>query len=141
MPLPAGSEVLVIIASRCIDAWWQLGGINNPAMESRMHDLSDGFAIPGPMSVPNAALQGTVSSSNLQIRNTLGTTYVEITAAGGINLVSPTAINVTAPAVGIIGAVTITGALVATTVEGGTVPLTTHTHAVTTAPGTTGVPS
>ena len=49
MPLAVGDEVLVVIASRCIDAWWQNGGVGVP-IESRMHDLSDAFAIPGPFS-------------------------------------------------------------------------------------------
>ena len=49
LPLAAGDEVLVSWACRCIDAWWQSGGIQRP-MEARMHDLSDGFAIPGPTS-------------------------------------------------------------------------------------------
>ena len=33
------------------DSWWQSGGIGVP-IESRMHDLSDGFAILAPTSQP-----------------------------------------------------------------------------------------
>jgi hypothetical protein len=50
-PLTPGDEVLVIFASRGIDWWWQQGGVQPPA-ECRMHDLSDGFVIPGPFSQP-----------------------------------------------------------------------------------------
>ena len=50
LPISAGDEVLVVFASRCIDSWWQNGEYANKAMEFRMHDLSDGFAIPGPRS-------------------------------------------------------------------------------------------
>lgn len=71
-PLAAGNEVLVVFSSRCIDAWWQSGGIQQ-AMEARMHDLSDGFAIPGPSSVPNVA--GSIDTSRYQIRNKAGTVY------------------------------------------------------------------
>jgi len=71
-PLAADDEVLVVFSSRCIDAWWQQGDIQ-PAMEARMHDLSDGFAIPGPKSVPNVI--GSISSSKLQIRNDAGTVF------------------------------------------------------------------
>ena len=48
-PIKAGDEVLVIFAARCIDSWWQSGGIQVQA-ELRLHDLSDGFVIPGPRS-------------------------------------------------------------------------------------------
>src|SRR5579863_4583203 len=51
LPLQAGDEVLLIFATRCIDAWWQNGGVQNPT-SLRLHDLSDGFAIPGPQSLP-----------------------------------------------------------------------------------------
>src|SRR5206468_1066558 len=40
-PLKLGDEVLVVFSDRCIDAWWQNGGLQNQA-ELRMHDLSDG---------------------------------------------------------------------------------------------------
>ena len=87
-PIAEGDEVLVVFASRCIDAWWQSGGFTNVAMESRMHDLSDGFAIPGPRSQPNKA--SSISSTDLQIRNNAGTTFLSITAAGKIGITNPT---------------------------------------------------
>lgn len=91
-PIAAGDEVLVVFSSRCIDAWWQSGGIGIP-MEMRMHDLSDGFAIPGPKSQPKVI--SNVSSTSMQIRNDAGTTYLEILPSGRINLVSPSEINIT----------------------------------------------
>lgn len=87
-PLAAGAEVLVVFASRCIDAWWQSGGIQRPA-EMRMHDLSDGFAIPGPRSQPNV-VDG-ISSTALEIRNLAGTTLLSITAGGKIGFENATA--------------------------------------------------
>jgi hypothetical protein len=53
LPVAVGDECLVVFASRCIDAWWQSGGIQNQA-ELRMHDLSDGFVFVGFGSTPNA---------------------------------------------------------------------------------------
>jgi hypothetical protein len=88
-PIKAGDEVLVVIANRCIDAWWQNGGIQNP-MELRMHDLSDGFVIPGPRSQPNVA--PSISSTDLQIRNNAGTTFVSIGASGKIGFQNSTVI-------------------------------------------------
>ena len=45
-PVKPGDECLVVFASRCIDAWWQSGGVQDQA-EMRMHDLSDGFVFVG----------------------------------------------------------------------------------------------
>lgn len=84
-PLVEGDECLLIFASRCIDAWWQSGGIGVQA-EMRMHDLSDGFCLPGPRSQPRV-LSG-ISTSALQIRSDDGTAFIEI------NTGSPHAISV-----------------------------------------------
>lgn len=119
-PLAAGDEVLIVIASRCIDAWWQLGGVQVP-MEARMHDLSDGYAIPGPKSQPNV-ISG-ISSTGLQVRNDAGTTYIEIAANGKIKLVSPAGVEITG------------NLLVSGEVTAGTIPLKTHKHTGVTAGG------
>ncbi len=135
LPITSGDEVLVMIASRCIDAWWQSGGIQKP-MEARMHDLSDGFALPGPCSQPNKI--SNVSSSGAQLRNAAGTTYVEISSDGKIKMVSPSAVEVTAPQFKVTGNILATGQ-----VTGGTpaVNLTTHVHTgVTTGSGSSGGP-
>jgi hypothetical protein len=95
-PLAAGDECLYVIADRCIDGWFQLGGVQ-PQTDLRLHDLSDGFAIIGPRSLARA-LTG-VSTTTAQFRSLDGTTYYEINptskvinvvAPGGINFVSPT---------------------------------------------------
>lgn len=87
MPVAANDEVLVVFASRCIDAWWQSGGVNRP-MEARMHDLSDGFAIPGPKSQPNVL--SSISTTDLQIRNNAGSVYLSIGADGKIGFKNAT---------------------------------------------------
>ena len=51
LPVTAGDEVLIVFSSRCIDSWWQSGGIG-AQVEQRMHDLSDGFAILAPTRKP-----------------------------------------------------------------------------------------
>lgn len=48
-PVKAGDECLVIFADRCIDFWWQNGGVQEP-VDDRVHDLSDAFCIVGPQS-------------------------------------------------------------------------------------------
>lgn len=47
----AGDECLVVFSDRCIDSWWQSGGVQSQA-DCRRHDLSDGFAILGCWSQP-----------------------------------------------------------------------------------------
>lgn len=140
IPLAAGDEVLVVFSSRCIDAWWQNGGFENIAMEARMHDLSDGFAIPGPRSIPKIPA-GSISATDLQIRNDAGTSYVSITADGKIKLVAPTEIDVTVATLKVTGDLQVTGTITGGTVKQGTVNLGTHIHSgVTVGGGDTGVP-
>lgn len=82
-PIVVGNEVLLVFASRCIDAWYQSGGMSNKQMEFRMHDLSDGFAIPGPRSLPNLPA-GPISNTDLEIRNDAGDVFLSIGADGKI---------------------------------------------------------
>jgi hypothetical protein len=97
-PIKAGDEVLVVFASRCIDTWWQSGGVGVQA-EVRMHDLSDGFAVLAPTSQPKK--MSNVSSTSVQLRDEDGTTYVEIAPGGKIKLLGATSIDLEAPTVNI----------------------------------------
>lgn len=132
LPIQVNDEVLVIFASRCIDAWWQSGGIGLP-IEMRMHDLSDGFAIPGPKSLPNVIPN--ISTTGAQIRNNAGTSYVEISGDGKIKLVSPSEIDIT-------GNLKVSGSIVSQgEVTGNGIALSTHIHSgVTTGGGDSGPP-
>lgn len=87
-PIKTGDEVLVVFASRCIDAWWQTGGVQPPA-EFRMHDLSDGFAILAPTSQPKAALLAGVSATDMEMRNEAGTTKIAVKASGDLKAQTP----------------------------------------------------
>lgn len=77
-PLVQGDEGLVVFASRCIDAWWQSGGVQVQA-EFRMHDLSDGFFLPGVSSVPN--VHPNISTDEVHLRNAAGTRKLRLAAA------------------------------------------------------------
>jgi Phage protein Gp138 N-terminal domain/GpV Apex motif len=128
LPIAEGDEVLVVFASRCIDTWWQSGGIQKP-IEMRMHDLSDGFAFPGPKSIPNVVPN--ISSTSAQLRTDDGLSYIELTQEGAINLVSPVGVNITG---NLIVSGEVTGGIDA-------IPLSTHIHGgVTTGAGDTGPP-
>ncbi|MBC5080657.1 Gp138 family membrane-puncturing spike protein [Klebsiella quasipneumoniae] len=86
-PIEAGDECLVIFADRCIDFWWQSGGIQDP-VDERMHDLSDAFCIVGPQS--QAKKIGGISTSAVELRSDDGETKLSLNPASG-------AINGTAP--------------------------------------------
>jgi len=91
-PVKPGDECLVIFADRCIDFWWQSGGVQEP-VDSRMHDLSDAFAIVGPQS--QAKKISGISASAVELRSDDGETKLSLnpstgviagTAPGGFNL-------------------------------------------------------
>ncbi len=83
LPVSPGDDCLVVFGDNCIDAWWQSGGIQNQ-IDHRRHDLSDGFAIVGFRSQPNAVAG--FSSGAAQLRNADGSAYIEI-AGSAINIV------------------------------------------------------
>ena len=145
-PLTPGDEVLVIIASRCIDAWWESGGVQAP-LEARMHDLSDGFVIPGVRSQPRV-LSPAPSATAAQLRSDDGETIIELdseaqtlalTAPGGVTINADTVINGTLHVTGAITTDASVTAAVEVTADG--IALTTHLHGgVTAGVAQTGAP-
>ncbi|EPX2823056.1 Gp138 family membrane-puncturing spike protein [Klebsiella quasipneumoniae] len=85
-PVKAGDECLVIFADRCIDFWWQSGGIQEP-VDERMHDLSDAFCIVGPQS--QAKKIGGISTTAAQLRTDDGCAIIELAAGGAVTITSP----------------------------------------------------
>lgn len=107
-PIAAGDECLVVFASRCIDAWYSAGGIQVQS-EFRMHDLSDGFCLPGPFS--QATKISNISTTKAQLRSNDGSTYVELDPAGKIvNVTAPGGMTLNTPTVTITGVVTVQNA-------------------------------
>jgi hypothetical protein len=109
-PVKDGDECLVVFSSRCIDAWWQSGGIQVQP-ELRMHDLSDGFALLGFRSLPRV-ISG-ISTTAAQLRTDDGAAFVEvdavshainITTTAPINVTSTASANVTAPVINLAAA-------------------------------------
>jgi hypothetical protein len=124
-PIKPGDEALVIFSSRCIDGWWQGGGVGAVA-EDRMHDLSDGIAIVGPRSQAGK-LSPPVDAENVQLRTDDGQAHVtmmpdytiraqnpaakvELTPGGEVIVEASSAIRLTAPQIIISGNLTWTGA-------------------------------
>lgn len=64
----------MIFADRCIDFWWQNGGVQEP-VDDRVHDLSDAFCIVGPQS--QAQKISGISTSAAQLRTDDGAAFVK----------------------------------------------------------------
>lgn len=107
-PIAVGDECLLVYSSRCIDAWWQSGGVQLQA-DLRMHDLSDAFALIGPRSQPRVL--PSVSTTSVELRNDAGTTRVAIKANGDLAFTTPGTLDISAGTVNITAAVHTTGAL------------------------------
>lgn len=125
-PLQQGDEVLIIFASRCIDAWWQQGGIQVQA-ELRMHDLGDGFVVPGVWSQPAVAAVA-LPTASIRIGKLDSSAYLEVTQSGVVNIKAPGGFNVDGNT-DVTGDVSVTG--VTTGTGEGTfnqIPVSTHLH-------------
>lgn len=106
-PMAGGDEGLVVFASRCIDAWWQNGGVQ-PQAELRLHDLSDGFFIPGFRS--QARKLSGVSIVSTQLRSDDGTMSVDLNhATGTMTLKAPIQIVLDTPVTHMKGGLVIDG--------------------------------
>lgn len=82
-PTAVGDEGLIVWAQRAIDNWWVQGGVQKQA-ELRMHDISDGFFIPGCFSKPNTP--SSISTNSVKIMSKDGTKYMEFTSAGDLHV-------------------------------------------------------
>lgn len=102
-PVKAGDECLVVFSDRCIDFWWQNGGVQEP-VDPRQHDLSDAFAFVGPQS--QAEKISNISTDSLQIRTDSGSSFIELRQGGGV--------TITAPSVTINGDVKVNGTVTST---------------------------
>ena len=115
-PVKAGDECLVIFADRCIDFWWQNGGVQEP-VDDRVHDLSDAFCIVGPQS--QAQKISGISTSAAQLRTDDGAAFVEVAAGHNVTVKTPGTLTanaeggttITSPTITLNGNVTINGNL------------------------------
>lgn len=74
-PVAVGDECLVVFGERCIDSWWQSGGVQKP-IDDRQHDLSDAFAIFGPTSQPRKL--GNVQANAVELRTDSRSDYISL---------------------------------------------------------------
>lgn len=115
-PVKAGDECLLIFADRCIDFWWQAGGVQE-TVSPRQHDLSDAFAIVGPQSQAHK-ISG-ISMAAAQLRTDDGAAFIEVAAGHDVTVKTPGKLTasaqggteITSPTIVLNGAVTINGTL------------------------------
>jgi len=74
-PLKEGDEVLAVMSSRSPDVWQQNGG-DQQIIDTRLHDLSNAFCLPGFRS--DAKALENVSTDSTQIRSDDGQTVIDI---------------------------------------------------------------
>ncbi|NWC62906.1 Gp138 family membrane-puncturing spike protein [Cedecea sp. P7760] len=123
-PVKAGDECLLIFADRCIDFWWQSGGVQE-TVDPRQHDFSDAFAIVGPQSQAHK-ISG-ISMDAAQLRTDDGAAFVEVAAGHEVTVQTPGKLTanalggteITSPTIVLNGAVTINGTLSQGMGEGG----------------------
>ncbi|AVG77942.1 Gp138 family membrane-puncturing spike protein [Pantoea ananatis] len=85
-PVKTGDECLVVFSDRCIDFWWQNGGVQEP-VDQRQHDLSDAFAFVGPQS--QAQKISGISTTSVQVRTDDGSSFIELMQGGNVNITTP----------------------------------------------------
>lgn len=151
-PVAVGDYVLLVFTERCFDRWWN-GQDNQPPLELRMHDYSDGVALLGlnPLAglipIPTTIKQvgDTVQEGDYTHTGNLTRTG-NVTVTGDLTLTGDISVTGNIVCTGTISAASFTGpggGALTTSVDivSGGKSLQTHTHPVTTAPGETGAPS
>jgi len=126
-PIAAGDEGLLVFADRCIDAWWQSGGVQSQ-LDIRNHDLTDGIFFPGVRSLPN--VPNNINPSAAEFRTSSGNTKIAFSDAGGI-VMTASSIAFNAP-------VTSTGNITAGFGTSDSVTLQGHKHTANNTPPTPG---
>lgn len=116
-PVKAGDECLLVFSDRCIDFWWQNGGVQE-SIDSRMHDLSDAFAFVGAQS--QAKKISGISTSAAQLRTDDGAAFIEldpgshavnVTTSGKLTASAQGGTEIHSPEIVLNGNVTINGNL------------------------------
>ncbi len=75
-PVKPGDECMLFFSERCIDYWYERGGVQLPA-EYRLHDLSDAFAVVGVNS--QAQKLPDVQTDGAELRSRSRSTYIRLT--------------------------------------------------------------
>lgn len=127
-----GTEGLLIVSQRCIDAWVNQGGVAKPPV-LRFHDMTDGLFIPGFRSQPNKL--ASFQNNGVRLRNKAGSQFIWLKNDGTAEI-TVSSLNITG-AVNIEGNVATTGTLTNNNIPVGS---TLRVSGVVPGGGTSGVP-
>jgi hypothetical protein len=100
-PVARGDECLLHFSEKCIDSWWERGGVQPPACW-RTHDLSDAFAELGYSSKPRAV--PSASTTAVEMRSVTNASKVSIDQGGNVTVNATGSVTVSAS-----GNATVTG--------------------------------
>ena len=127
-PLKAGMSGLLVYCDRCVDAWWQSGGVQSQ-LEPRVHDATDACFIPGLKW--KGKTPANINQNSAELRSFSGDTKITFDDTNGIVLTTPNNVKIN-------GNLQVTGSI--TGGQGGAdqVGLQTHIHASNGTPPTAG---
>ncbi|MGC4125008.1 Gp138 family membrane-puncturing spike protein [Enterobacter sp.] len=109
LPVNPGDECELKFQDRCIDFFWQNGGVQEP-VDDRIHDLSDAICSVGQISQSSKIKN--VSTTSAQLRSLDGSTYIDLDPeTKKIKIVAPGGLDVETPEATFSQAVTISGLL------------------------------
>ena len=157
-PIAVGDYCLLVFTERCFDRWYN-GQDFQPPLEMRMHDYSDGIALvginplAGAITIPDVIQHtGDANQDGNYTHQGNRTQTGDLTIEGDIDLTGDLTVNGNIICTGNISAASFSGPGGGTMVSAGDIQttgevtaggknLSTHTHAVTTAPGETAAPT
>lgn len=122
LPMKKGDEVLLNFSARNIDKWHQQGGVQEQNVPFRMHDMSDGFAVPGFRSQPRKL--SNVNENAAEIRTDDGTMVIQFDPVAKKITVKSPANNIRFETPGL----EVTGEIIAKC-DSTKIHVSTHTHA------------
>ncbi|PWT77515.1 MAG: hypothetical protein C5B60_02460 [Chloroflexi bacterium] len=145
-PIKAGDEGIAVFSARCIDAWWDRGGVQ-PQLDQRRHNLSDAMYVPGVRSKPRRlggdsgdgrmrdGSQSTPPSTNsFVIRTESGQFYIELTdenvniVAKTVTIIASEKVRIESPLIEMTGNLRVDGEVTAKAGGSGRVTLSQHRH-------------
>lgn len=106
-PVRAGDECLLVFSARCLDGWWQSGGVQIPP-DLRLHDLSDAVAYVGLKSKFEAEKIEPASITGTQLTDDAQENLIDITE-GVITLRAVTKVIIDAPLTQVLHALEVYG--------------------------------
>lgn len=89
-PIVKGDEGLLVFCDRCIDSFYQQGGVQ-PQMDIRQHDATDAIFIPGIKSIPN--VPSNINTTSAELRTFSGNTKITFDDSNGIVITGNVAIT------------------------------------------------